>query len=127
MGATPTGVWDGVPIITGDATTAGSIIGEASHALTTSELAQHDHSVYLHDPKHKHETILQRGAVSFSPTGAGSTAFNGSSDTSEESTGITLWSDGDNSGTQNKVGKTGSGTAHNNVQRTVLGTFYRKL
>jgi len=130
MGNTAAGGFANVPVVSGDATTAGSILGEISHELTTSELAQHDHGVFLHDPGHTHSVPSVASPSVQAAAAGGGPAFQADGKTataSSATTGITLWSDGDNSGTQNKVGKTGSGTAHNNVQRTVLGTFYRKL
>lgn len=125
MGATAAGGFANVPVVSGGVTTASSVIGESLHTLTVEEHAEHDHSVFLHDPGHLHNY----GAVNNSfGSGSGSGLVSGTNfTTTSATTGITLWSDGDNTGTQNKVGKSGSNTAHNNVQKTVLGTFYRKL
>lgn len=125
MGNSAAGGFANVPVVTGGVTTAGSVIGESLHILTEGELAQHDHSVFLHDPGHTH---AYGGVANSFGSGSGSGLVSGSGfTTSSSTTGITLWSDGDGTGTQNKVGKSGSNTAHNNVQKTVLGSWYRKL
>jgi len=127
MGNSAAGGFANVPVVTGGVTTAGSVIGESLHTLTEGELAQHDHTVFPHDPQHDHDQLgTAQGSGMGGPGGLPYT-FPQSAKTSKSSTGITLWSDGDGTGTQNKVGKSGSNTAHNNVQKTVLGTFYRKL
>lgn len=127
MGNTAAGGFANVPVITGNATTAGSVIGESLHQLVTGELAQHDHGVFIHDPGHTHPITGFNVAASYANGTGNGLQTSGTISSGSGQTGITLWSDGDNSGTQNKVGKTGSGTAHNNVQKTVLGTWFRKL
>lgn len=110
------------------ATTLGATGGVENVTMALANIFQHDHSVFLHDPGHIHPIVY--GNIAVDPGGFVQSVLNTGSTRSDRvlsnTTGITLWSDGDNSGTQNKVGKTGSNTAHNTVQRTVLGTFYRK-
>jgi len=81
--------------------------GNESTAMQIANLIQHDHTMFLHDPGHSHSV-----AISANPNGAGSccnpTPGVGPIATSTNTTGITLWSDGDGIGTQNHVGKTGS-------------------
>lgn len=127
MGNSAAGGYAGVPVISGDVTTAGSVIGGNTHQLTSDELAQHDHTVFLHDPQHDHDQLGTAQPSGMGGPGGLPYTYPQSAKTSKSSTGITLWSDGDNTGNQNKVGATGGNSAHNNVQRTVLGTFYRKL
>lgn len=135
MGAAAAGGYANVPIVSGGVTTASSVIGESLHQLTGDELAQHDHTVFLHDPQHAHVDNANPFRTQSNAIGSGGPPTSYTNNlgsqltwsTATASTGVTLWSDGDNAGTQNKVGKTGNNTAHNNVQKTVLGTFYRKL
>ena len=96
----------------GDSTIIGATGGDAKVSMTIDNLIQHDHPVFLHDPEHNH--VLPPGVIiNRSGNGACDGVFqtnNASVSTLPATTGITLWSDGDNSGTQNKVGKTGSAT-----------------
>jgi hypothetical protein len=127
MGNSAAGGFANVPVVTGSVTTPGSVIGESLHTLTVEEHAEHDHTVFLHDPGHTHSVSIAIQATGAGGPGGTPIPNGGPINTASATTGITLWSDGDNTGTQNKVGKSGSNTAHNNVQKTVLGTFYRKL
>lgn len=91
--------------------------------------------MFLHDPGHKHQSIGSNSGSGWSVAGATNngvvTNNNGTParDTTSDATNITLWSDGDNAGTQNKVGKTGSATPTpmRTVQPTMLVTIYIKL
>lgn len=116
MGNSAAGRYAGVPVISGDAVTAGSALGETTHALITAELAAHSHANTLTDPGHTHTTATGSAVL----TQAGSTVnlpyILAASTTGSSTTGITITN-----------ASTGSGTAHNNVQKTVLGTFFRKL
>jgi hypothetical protein len=114
MGNSAAGRLANVPLILGTVTAAGSLIGETTHQLTVSELAKHPHT--LHDPGHPHVTQFGSltqlgGGGNVGLTGPGSNV-NVASETAE--TGIT-------------IDTAGGDIAHNNVQRTVLGTFFRKL
>lgn len=115
MGNSAAGRYAGVPVISGDAVTAGSALGETTHALITAELAAHSHANTLTDPGHTH--TLPSVNQSLPLGGALSSVFtSGAGVTGSSTTGITITN-----------ASTGSGTAHNNVQKTVLGTFFRKL
>lgn len=108
--------------------------GDESVTMALTNVIQHDHSVFLHDPGHSHSYGATSGAlvdatsgVGFSSGGVYHTVLLPPIQTN--TTGITLWSDGDNSGSQNKVGKTGSATPTpmRTVPPTLLITNYIKL
>lgn len=117
MGNSAAGSYANVPVVSGDVTTAGSVIGEAVHTLTASEIPAHSHPIT--DKEHEHVTFGSN--VGATGGGTGTTILrdfssNNNGKTSLALTGITK--------TDNNVG---GGGAHNNVQKTVLGTFFRKL
>jgi hypothetical protein len=119
MGNSAAGRYVSVPVASGDATTPGSILGEATTVLATANLPPYTPSgnVGIHDPGHAHGGVLRRGGVGANnPGGIGPSAEGG---TDGATTGI--WADFSG----NAQG--GTSTPHNNVQKTVLGTFYRKL
>ncbi len=115
MGNSAASRWTGAPVIAGSVTTAGSTIGETTHTLTTAELAAHNHTINITDPGHVHAVQIKTIGGGASPLAA-LTGSAGGLNTDVHTTGITA--DSVNAG---------SGSAHNIVQRTVLGTFYRKL
>lgn len=110
----PTGLLNNVPVQSGSATVAGSILGENLHALVTAELAVHNHGVT--DPTHAH-TLVTGGATQGLTSGSGGNAFvetNNPITTSSNATGIS-------------INNAGSGTAHNTVQRSILVYWFHKL
>jgi hypothetical protein len=126
MGNSAAGRWSGVPIISGGVTTPGSVIGAPSHTLTTAQLASHSHTgsgtTDGQNANHTHPYNVSSiinvqaggGATGIvSPTGS---AQNTGSASNDHQHGFNFTSD-----------PAGSGSAHNNVQRTVLGTIFRKL
>ena len=127
MGNSAASRWVGVPVVSGDATTAGSVLGEATHALIAAEHASHDHDVYLNDPGHTHTVGLHEQSTA-GGSGSGFAMFTSpATTTSSNTTGVQVRSASGGGGTQNKTAAQGAGTAHNTVQKTVLGTFYLKL
>jgi microcystin-dependent protein len=119
MGNSAAGRFAGVPVVSGSVTTAGSVIGEALHTLATDEIPAHTHANTLTDPGHVHVYNRYSQLVSLGTTVTGSGSFwlgVGDAATDTRTTGITITN-----------ASTGGGGAHNNVQKTVLGTFYRKL
>lgn len=118
MGNSDSGRLNGIPVVSGSITTAGSVIGENLHYLSLSELPQHNHGVnetpHSHDV-HFNATGYASGFVSgvssiVTPPG---TTF-GASAAAARSTGISIQSNGGNG-------------PHNTAQMTVLGTVFRKL
>jgi hypothetical protein len=113
MGNSAASRFTGVPFESGNGTTAASICGENTHQLSTLEAPKNLWT--FNDPKHSHTVTY--GAVdglAVSPGGSGPAATKAVITTSSVSTGITLT---DNAGD----GK------HNTVQRSITGTWYRKL
>lgn len=119
-----------------DGTTLGAAGGAENITMALANMIQHDHTAFLHDPGHVHNSNSPFQATAYAIGSGGPPASYSNNvggqlnwNTSSATTGITLWSDGDNSGTQNKVGKTGSATPTpmRTVQPTILMTFYIKL
>jgi hypothetical protein len=121
MGNSAAGRWAGAPIIAGTVTTPGATLGEITHVVTQAELpaVNFAHSgTTLNDPGHHHSQV---GINNQSGVGPGSGAASGATtNTGDSTTGITI-------SNQGSAASGGSNAAHNNAQRTVLGTFYRKL
>lgn len=113
MGGTPTGLLANVPAQSGSATIAGSILGENLHALITAELAVHSHGVI--DPGHAHLV-----SVGINAGGGGAVI---SETPNAPSANISTQS----ATTSISIQNAGSGTAHNNVQRSALVYWYHKL
>lgn len=120
----------GVPVTSGNATTAASVLGENLHTLTISEIPSHAHAVYLNDPGHTHTlhafagTNYSNGANSFSRPLASDPGISGLIDNAV--TGITI-SSAPGAGTSNSTADIGGGGSHNTVPRVMLGTWYLKL
>lgn len=127
MGNSAAGRFAGVPVVSGGVTTAGSVVGEALHTLSADELPSHDHSVYLSDPGHVHDFTTAVSTFGVQAGGSTILAGSGTRTTFEALTGLTIWSQSGGAGNQNKTAASGGGAAHSVVQKTVLGTFYRKL
>lgn len=115
MGNSAASRYTGVPVVSGDAITAGSVIGEATHALTKAESAVLTYTAAVTDPGHSHS-----GGMSYFAQGnSGSSGLfvsSGAPNTGSATTGITVGVTAD-----------AGGGAHNNQPKTVLGTFYLKL
>lgn len=135
MGGGATTRLSGVPVTSGAATQAGSLLGENLHTLLLAELAQHNHGVT--DPTHFHlltqsphshavsggtfggatSAVVVIGAGTSVPaasTGIGIVAQNANISVDSNTTGIT-------------INNSGSNTAHNTVQLSIVGTHYFKL
>ena len=61
MGNGASGFLNGIPVVIGNVTTPGSIIGENLHQLSVNELASHVHSSSLSDPSHTHSSNALTG------------------------------------------------------------------
>lgn len=111
MGNSAAGNFTGVPFVDGDETTAASICGANTHALTEAELAEHTHTATQASHSHSYTSAVSTGVGG---TGAGSLASPSGATTGTAQPTIT-------------VANTGSGDAHNNVGLSITGTWYRKL
>lgn len=122
----------GVPVIGGNTTTPGSMIGENLHALTSSENGPHDHSVFLKDNTHTHGTsgtLANAAAVSGNNNGGGGGTFGvilGGMSITSSSANITIGSV-NGVANDNKTAQSGSGAAHNNVERSLGVNWGQKL
>lgn len=119
MGNSAAGRFASVPAVSGDATTPGSILGEATTVLATANLPPYTPS----------------GSVSSSFSGSvtirytnGSFGGNYSALTLDSQVGTSVFPlSGSVLSSFSGTPQGGTSTPHNNVQKTVLGTFYRKL
>lgn len=147
MGSTGAGILGLAPLVTGDATTAGSILGQNTHTLVTAEIAAHTHSgttasngahthtgtvdsdgahshtVSITDPGHTHTS--QGASVtnkSYStPGNLGTTLDTATTQTSGSSTtGITASTN--STGAHTHTFTTASGGAHTHTFTTDNGT-----
>lgn len=100
------------PFVNGNATTPGSICGENTHTLTKAEAPTGLFT--LTDPGHIHTLHVTNNVFAGGPNGTSPGGVSGTVNIDSATTGITLNDNG------------GDG-AHNVVQRSVLGTWYRKL
>lgn len=103
------------------ATALGAAGGSESHTLTTAQLASHTHVNTLTDPGHVH-TIT--GTANFAAPTSSNASYDDvqgrggtiSGHVNSNTTGITITN-----------ASSGSGSAHNNTQPTMLATIYIKL
>jgi hypothetical protein len=120
MGNSAAGRFSGVPIVSGSVTTAGSILGAATHVLTEAQLASHNHdgTTEIESNTHQHNFVANIG-TSANYAAAGTQGGGNTGGTTDNANQTHTHDFTTNS--------SGGNNAHNNVQRTVLGTFYRKL
>jgi hypothetical protein len=130
MGKADRGGFNSVPVERDGRTTAAGIIGSGMHALVTGELASHTHTGTSdgNNVDHTH-SYNAPGPSATTGTASGVSAGGG---------GGNIWYGGGVSGSSTggesvphshsfTTAATGSGTAHNNTPRTMLGTFYMRL
>jgi hypothetical protein len=121
MGNSAAGRYANVPVVSGSVTAAGSVLGEATHTITKAESAVLTYTAAVTDPGHLHnlrgfavnvgdQSVIGAGST-FSPEGGTNLGT-----TNSATTGITVGVTAD-----------AGGGAHNNVQKTILGSFYLKL
>jgi microcystin-dependent protein len=120
MGNSAVGGFGGITFDQGDATTAGSKGGDATHTLTLAQIPAHDHGgVTSSNGAHTHVTDV--GHSGTAQSGAGTSA--GSHNTSENNN-LTSSSDGAHIHT---ISSAGSGSAHPTISPFMLGTWYIRL
>jgi microcystin-dependent protein len=110
--------------LVGDLTadTAAAIGGEANHALTSAELAPHDHAVNLFDPGHSHTYLGASG--NHVTAGSDNLTPNTTASTSATTTGVRVKK---SDGTLDKSENSGGGKSHNNMSPFALGAWFIKL
>jgi microcystin-dependent protein len=91
-----------------DGDTLGATGGAETHTLTTAELAVHSHANSLSDPGHSHGTVAYSG-VTVGSGGARNHYETSGGSTAAATTGISI-----------SNANAGSGSAHNNVQPTII-------
>ena len=91
--------------------------GEETHALTTGELASHTHTATVTDPGHTHIASLYKNLVG--ATGALADKFNADGNLSGSGTANPL-TGSSTTGITVANANAGSGTAHNNLQPTII-------
>lgn len=130
MGNSDNGLLDGVTFTVGSKLVAVSKAGTATHTLTEAELAQHDHPV---TDTHKHFTLADVSTVGTSPSNSNQAARQRSAaDQADYSiqgtaTAATIALSSTTGAGSITADNAGSGTAHLNMQPTVVGSFYMKL
>lgn len=118
MGNSAAGRATGVTVVSGSATAAASILGEAVHTLTQPELPAIKPALKVNDPGHQHD--YQKGDTTDIGGQVGSNIPNVvpvSEKTTKVTTGITV----------EFTNNLGSGNAHNNTPLVMTGTYYVKL
>jgi hypothetical protein len=118
MGASAATRYGSVPAVYGDATTAGSVLGENLHTLTKAESAVLGYTATVdehggHDHNMRGGNLDSAGAT-LAQQASGTDISMGK--TTKNLTGITV-----------AVTSDAGGGAHNTVQQTMLGTFFLKL
>jgi microcystin-dependent protein len=104
--------------------TVGSVGGEETHVLTTPELASHSHTATVTDPGHHHPVLGGSGGT-VNLTGASCRGFMGADtvqtyvNRAQADTGSLFLNDAA-TGVSVANSSTGSGTAHNNMQPSIV-------
>jgi hypothetical protein len=111
MGGAASTFLNGVPVITGNLTTPGSIVGENLHQLSSGENGPHTHPNTLTDPTHAHSYLISfdsGGRVS----GTGNLFLGG-----PQTNGATTGASG--TGISINNASSGAGAGHNTAQRSM--------
>jgi len=120
MGNAAAGRFTNVPFTSGNATTAGSICGENAHTNTIAEMAAHDHGGAT-----SNDSVILHATTQSSAVNDGGRCH-GFLDNILFGAG-----EGPNIGTTDPhthtITSQGSSTPHNTVQRSITGTWFRKL
>lgn len=123
MGNTNVGRLSGAPIVSGTTTAPGSVLGENSHQLSEAEMPSHSHTgsgtTSGQSANHTHSQIASVSVGSYSSGGSNGPLGNGSQTgpaSNDHVHDFGFETDG-----------AGGDGSHNNIARSVVGTFYRKL
>ena len=122
MGNSAASRYTGVPVVSGDTITAGSVLGEATHTLAQGELPNVNFTVTIPSGQgsHSHNYSAIFGVNNaLQPGGANITTIGGGS--------LSPTVDATLPAMTGTAASGGASTAHNVTQKTVLGTFFRKL
>jgi microcystin-dependent protein len=120
MGNSAVSLPSGVPISAGAATELGRVIGAQTTTLTSAQIPAHNHTATVTDPGHAHTVtgVATTDVTGIAGGGGGQAPAVGSGrTTSNVTTGVTV----------SIANNTGGGGSHNNVQETLLGTWYMRL
>jgi microcystin-dependent protein len=103
-------------IITG--TTVGNVGGADTVTLSSAQIPAHTHAVFLNDPGHVHTYA----AAALSSTGGGGFTIpgQGTGNTSNSTTGITVRDTAGGAGSANVTATTGGGGSHSNLQPSIM-------
>ena len=120
MGNTDSGFFANAPVQIGTGPTSpGTLLGEAQHTLTTTEAPSGLSTLNFSDPGHTHVENTgssSGGSINSVDKLAGTGSQTSNVSTASATTGISA-----------SLTDNGGDGAHNNVQATIVGTFYRKL
>lgn len=119
MGNSAASRWANVPVVSGDTVTAGSVLGESLHTITLSESAPHDHGGATGDTSPS-LTLAKSGTDAGKNAGSNYIMVTSTANALDQLLGTV-------SDHHHSIASAGTGQPHNNVQKTVLGTFYLKL
>jgi hypothetical protein len=101
-----------------NATATNSFQGSKTHAMLVSELAPHNHPVFLNDPGHSHGYTAYSGLHNDGTQALDTPVSPGTVQTSSNTTGITIRDASGGGGTANQTALTGSATPFSIVQPT---------
>lgn len=135
--------YGGVPIVIGNSSTPGSILGENTHALINAELSAHAHGNTLNDPSHVHANTIGDpghfhglvvpvvgfggGPSGITSAGVSAAATNSVSSTNSATAGTTISNAGQFTGMTITNANAGGGGAHNTTERNMMVTWGLKL